>query len=942
MPFRSARRLPLAGLLAALALAWGCDSPTGSGPGVPASLDIVAGDLQRQTVGTELPQQLVVRVLNDKGKPVKGQIVNFRVTAGDGAVFAGTALTDASGEARERWTLGTVAGDTQRVEARAVNPATGEALVFGQFRAVGTPGPAASLVVVGSATPTGLPSLPLADSVAVFVRDVYGNPVPEQAVTWTVKQGGGTVSPASSATGANGVARTAWTLGPQFEGAQVLEAAAGLTITAQFTANVQLPQGAMLVKVSGDAQTGTVGQVLPQPLVIRVQRPDGTPLAGIPVTFYLAAQGGSINPSTGVSDATGLVTVNWTLGPTAMNLYGIAVLPTNNSVNFTAIARPGAAATLQKVSGDAQSGSVGAVLADSLTVRAVDAYGNAVPGVPVTWSAASGRVSPATSTSRWNGIARTAYWLPETAGPATVQASAPGVHTISFGVTALCTAVFFRVLEPSLNGAVGDLLRVRVRVDSARASVASVVATAHGRSVTLQPEPPEVTISAILELAGTPRGPTELRVVATTVNGDTSVIVVPFVHDGPPSVAVSAPVNNTVARPELRLDADCTDDDPAGCRSVSAWVYQTPPLAPVATGTTGIHTTVSLAQYEGERVFVEFRARDSYGQESVTSADTVYVESSTALAEVASAGTYLRDTDLNRVLFTDAMGALRLRSGGTETLIANRGGGRLHPQGVIYGSAAGLYDWRGGAPVYLGVATSFLRVEDSWAVWMNGLNLYRRDLAGGTTALVSSDVSNGYYDVTGSGVVAFSTTGRSADGYDVYLFNGNGTTRITADADASFWNVEPVTDGTNVLYLKSAQGGSSTLQAGHIALWRNGTETLLTSQPRRAFPRMDYDVNGGWIAYTNVDAGNILQVYTRAPDGTERRATSAGGNSELRALGADGTVVYANNGSVYAIRAPYTGTPVRIANDWGAYDNFRIVDGEVLLFLGRTVFRATF
>jgi hypothetical protein len=937
----------IAGALALLVglLAAGCNGEVVGGGQTPAKLVVVSGDLQTAQVGTELPQQLVVRVLDDRGRPVKGQIVNFRVTAGNGTVFAGAALTDAFGEARERWTLGTVAGDTQRVEARAVNPATGEALVFGQFRAIGTAGPAASLVVVGSATRTGLPSLPLADSMAVFVRDVYGNPVAGQAVTWTVKQGGGTVSPASSTTGANGVARTSWTLGPQFEGAQVLEAAAGLTLTAQFTANVQLPLEAMLVKVSGDAQTGTVGQVLAQPLVMRVQRPDGTPLAGIPVSFFLASHAGSMNPSTGVSDAAGLVTVNWTLGPTATNLNAIAALPTGASVNFTAVAGPGAAATLQKVSGDAQSGSVGTVLADSLTVRAVDSFGNSVAGAPVTWSAASGSVSPATSTTRANGIARTAYTLPGTAGPATVQASAPGVQTVSFGATALNTAVYFRVLEPAPNLAVGDLLRVRVRVDSARASVASVVASAYGRSITLQAEPPASTISGILNLASTPRGPTELRVVATTVDGDSSVIVVPFVRDAPPSLTVTAPLNNTVARPELRLDADCTDDDPAGCRSLSAYVYRTNPMFPVVTGTTGIHTTVSLAEYEGERVFVEFRAQDSYGHAIITSVDTVYVESSTALAEAASAGAYVLDVDLGRVLFTDTTGALRLRSGGTETLIsasANTRLARLHPQGAIYAGAGGVYDWRGGAPVHAGLGGMGLTVEGSWAIWNNGFTLYRRDLAGGTTTQASTDANNDRNDVAPSGLVAFATTGSSTDGYDVYLYNGSGTTRITADADAAFWNVWPVTDGTNVLYRKSPQLSSSTLQPGYIALWRDGTETVLTSFARGVAPRWDYDANGGWIAYTDVDAGNIIQVYTRAPDGAERRATSAGGDSQLRALGADGTVVYANGGSVYAIRAPYTGTPVRIAKDWGLYDTFRIVDGEVLLFLGRTVFRAMY
>ncbi|HKP75190.1 MAG TPA: Ig-like domain-containing protein, partial [Longimicrobiaceae bacterium] len=155
------RSLLLAGA-AALALS-ACDSPTGSSEPVPARLDIVSGDLQTQTVGKELAQPLVVKVLDSKGKAVEDQIINFRVTAGNGSVFAGSALTDGNGEARERWTLGTVAGDTQRVEARAVDPSTGAALVFATFRAVGTADVPTSIAAAGASAFTGLPLLPLAD-----------------------------------------------------------------------------------------------------------------------------------------------------------------------------------------------------------------------------------------------------------------------------------------------------------------------------------------------------------------------------------------------------------------------------------------------------------------------------------------------------------------------------------------------------------------------------------------------------------------------------------------------------------------------------------------------------------------------------------------------------------------------------------------------------------
>lgn len=148
-----------------------CDSSTA--PPVPAGIDVASGDAQTAAVGMELPQPLVVRVLDEAGNPVRGQVVEFRVTAGGGSVSTGSAQTDRNGEARARWTLGTVAGDTQRVEARV-----GEgAAVVAVFYAVGGPGAA----VRATLTPAALSFSSVGDRIplAVAAYDAYGNPVPD-------------------------------------------------------------------------------------------------------------------------------------------------------------------------------------------------------------------------------------------------------------------------------------------------------------------------------------------------------------------------------------------------------------------------------------------------------------------------------------------------------------------------------------------------------------------------------------------------------------------------------------------------------------------------------------------------------------------------------------------------------------------------------------------
>ena len=77
----------------------------------PSGVQIVDGDGQSGQAGTALPRQIVARVVNTIGGPVSGVTVTFTPASGSGQSFSPTSATsDANGQVRSTWTLGTSLG----------------------------------------------------------------------------------------------------------------------------------------------------------------------------------------------------------------------------------------------------------------------------------------------------------------------------------------------------------------------------------------------------------------------------------------------------------------------------------------------------------------------------------------------------------------------------------------------------------------------------------------------------------------------------------------------------------------------------------------------------------------------------------------------------------------------------------------------------------------
>lgn len=181
----------------------------------------------------------------------------------------------------------------------------------------GGPGP---VITVAKANPsgdaqTGTVAEPLAEPLRVVVSE-DGAPRSGTTVTWTAA-GGGTVSPTSVATGADGIASTQWTLG-QAAGEQTAQAAvAGASGSpVSFTATVLAGPAAELEGSGGDNQSGDAGSELATALQVRASDAFGNPVAGVAVTWTVTEGDGAINPPANATGAAGTAAATLTLGAT--------------------------------------------------------------------------------------------------------------------------------------------------------------------------------------------------------------------------------------------------------------------------------------------------------------------------------------------------------------------------------------------------------------------------------------------------------------------------------------------------------------------------------------------------------------------------------------------------------------------------------------------------
>lgn len=370
--------------------------------GGPVGLLKIAGDGNSAPAGTFLAESVKVQLVDAANNGVAGRQVAFAPSPGSGSAAPTSVTTDFNGFAAARWTLGPVAGPQSMIVSSAGIPVT--------FNATATNDVPTQMAITAGNGQTTVAGTAVPVDPAVRVRDALNNPVANVSVTFTVTNGGGTVSgPSGSgastvvATNASGIATlTSWTLGA-IAGSNSMSATASgpggpltgspLLFTATGTAGTA-SQVTIIAQPPASVASGATFGTTP---VVQLQDAGGNPVStsGVNVTVSISSGSGTLNgtktqptnssgqasfPGLSISGLAGQFTLDFDSG----SLTG----DTSTPITLTAGAASKLFLTTQP-SGSAQSG---VAFAQQPVVQVQDGAGNPVSqsGILVTASIATG------------------------------------------------------------------------------------------------------------------------------------------------------------------------------------------------------------------------------------------------------------------------------------------------------------------------------------------------------------------------------------------------------------------------------------------------------------------------------------------------------------------------------------------------------------------------
>jgi uncharacterized protein (TIGR03437 family) len=347
-----------------------------------------------------------------------GNIVILRFT--NNVVFAPGNVTQISGLTMS--TLGFGASSSVNVNFSANSPSPANPITFtAPSRAV------IFLITCELTIDSGNDQIAVVDTTLATPLVVLFSPCsPGLIVNFAVTQGGGIVNPVAAVVDAACKASTTLRLGTRTGQNTVTARSTFASTVLSFRAFGTPAPANNWSLVSGNNQTGTVGQQLAEPFVIRVVDTFENTVPRVPFIIDILEGGGTMAFLSGETETAGLISAFLRLGnlPGPNRVKFTSPHLPERDIIFNATANPVVATNLLLNSGNNQTGIAGQPI-QPFVVRVVGSNNISIQNAPVTFSVVSGggTLSATQATTDASGVASTILTLGPNQGVNTVTAS---------------------------------------------------------------------------------------------------------------------------------------------------------------------------------------------------------------------------------------------------------------------------------------------------------------------------------------------------------------------------------------------------------------------------------------------------------------------------------------------------------------------------------------
>lgn len=645
--------------------------------GTPGSIAATSGTPQSATISTAFSAPLVALVKDSSGNPVSGVAVIFTApSSGASGTFAGggstaTLNTNTFGVATSPvFTANSIAG------GYLVSAATAGVSTQAQYSLTNVHGNVSSLTVSSGSGQSAAINAAFTSPLVVIAKDAGGNPVTGLTITFTAPASGASGTFAggvnTAVTDSTGTATSAVFTANSKTGAYTVVAS-----TAALTANFSLTNVAgapsSVAVAGGSNQAATVNTAFTNPLKVLVKDSAGNPVSGVTVTFSAPASGQSGtfagNVTTAVTDLTGTATSAVFTANAKAGAYSVTASVGGLSTSFALTNNAGPAATITVVSGSNQSTVIGTAFSAPLVALVVDASGNPLNGVAVTFTAptkpsagatftggvstikantdATGQVSvPVTAntvggsyavTAAVNVSVNTTFGLTNRAGAAATISIVSGSNQSTTDSTAFASPLQVEVTDSGGNPVNG----VTVLFTAPAVGPSGTFASSANTAVT---NASGIASSAVLTANATPGAYS----ISATVQGNTTVKAVNFVLtnvqppcDGCGAITVTgatigknleASINITLNPPAPNggVTVTVSSSDPTTALVGSSTIAGKGTITPaIVAGTAAFSTTVQALTNTGTAIITVSAPGYSDAQATITFANSGFVISGT-------------------------------------------------------------------------------------------------------------------------------------------------------------------------------------------------------------------------------------------------------------------------------------------------------------------------